>query len=322
MKISIIIPNYNGLEFLEKCFLSISKQNYREKLDIIVVDNGSDDGSIEYIKEKHPEYYLIQNKKNLGFAAAVNQGIKSSDADYIFLLNNDVVLDDNCIMNLLECMKKDENIFAVASKMIQYHDRSKIDDAGDEYTLFGWTSKVGDGKSSDLYNNGREIFSTCAGAGLYRRNIFNLIGYFDENFFAYMEDVDIGYRARIYGYISVYCPKAVVYHVGSSNSGSKYNEFKIKLAARNNVYVPYKNMPWPQLLLNCIFLILGYFVKYLFFARKGHGNDYLKGLREGLTSLDKINKVKYKNERFTNYLRIEWLLIINSVKYIIFKRIF
>jgi GT2 family glycosyltransferase len=320
MKISIIVPNYNGLKFLEKCFLSISTQSYHEELDIIIVDNGSVDGSVEYIEQQHPEYHLIQNKENLGFAAAVNQGIKISDADYIFLLNNDVVLDDNCISNLLKCMKKDENIFAVASKMIQYHDRNKIDDAGDEYTLVGWTNKVGYGKSVDLLNNEREIFSACAGAGLYRKCVFNLIGYFDENFFAYMEDVDIGYRARIFGYKSVYCPQAIVYHIGSGSSGNKYNKFKIKLAARNNVYVPYKNMPWPQLLLNFIFLITGYFIKYLFFIRKGHGNDYLKGLKEGVTSLDKINKIKYKNERFTNYLKIEWLLIQNSLKYIIFRK--
>lgn len=320
MKVSIIIPNYNGLEFLEKCFLSISTQSYHEKLDIIVVDNGSDDGSIQFIEQRYPDYHLIQNKENLGFAAAVNQGIKSSDADYIFLLNNDVVLDDKCISNLLECMEREENIFAVASKMIQYHVRNKIDDAGDEYTLVGWTSKVGDGKSADLYNNEREIFSVCAGAGLYRRSVFNLIGYFDENFFAYMEDVDIGYRARIFGYISVYCPKAIVYHIVSGSTGSRYNKFKIRLAARNNVYVPYKNMPWPQLLLNFIFLVIGYFIKYLFFIRKGHGNDYIGGLKEGITSLDRINKIKYKNERFTNYVRIEWLLIKNSLKYIIFKK--
>ena len=158
------------------------------------------------------------------------------------------------------------------------------------------------------------LMGNCAGAALYRRSVFNDMGYFDENFFAYMEDVDIGYRARIYGYKSLYCPQAIVYHVGSGTSGSKYNAFKIRLAARNNVYVPYKNMPWPQLAVNMVFLIMGYFIKYLFFLRKGHGKDYINGLKDGLSSLNKIKRIKYKNGRLTNYLSIEWFLIKNTVK--------
>ena len=141
-----------------------------------------------------------------------------------------------------------------------------------------------------------------------------LSDYFDENFFAYMEDVDISYRAKIYGYKCIYCPKAVVYHVGSATSGSKYNTFKIRLAARNNVYVPYKNMPWPQLAFNFLFLIFGFLIKYLFFLKNGHGNDYITGLKEGLNSLNKIDKIEYKRERLNNYLYIEWILIKNTVK--------
>lgn len=316
-RLSIIIPNFNGKHFLKKCLDSIRKQDY-SFYEIIIVDNDSSDGSSEYIKENYPKITLIQNKENLGFAAAVNQGIRVSKSEYVFLLNNDVELEAGCISSLLKCIEKDENIFAVASKMVQYSDRNKIDDAGDEYTLLGWTKKVGDGKSPDLYKEEREIFSACAGASLYRRSVFNEIGYFDENFFAYMEDVDISYRAKIWGYKCVYCPDAVVYHWGSGTSGSRYNEFKIKLAARNNVYVPYKNMPWPQLLLNILFLFIGYFIKYLFFLRQGHGSIYLAGLKEGLNSLGKLEKVKYENSNFTNYLKIEMTLIKNTVKFVFF----
>lgn len=315
--ITIIIPNFNGKQFLKTCLGSISKQNC-SSYDIIIVDNASSDGSVEYILENYPEIILVQNKENMGFAAAVNQGIMISSSEYIFLLNNDVELKPNCISNLLKGIEKDENIFAVSSKMVQYNDRSKIDDAGDEYSILGWTRKVGDGKSPDLYNAERETFSACAGAALYRKSILDEIGYFDENFFAYMEDVDISYRARILGYKCVYCPDAVVYHRGSGTSGSRYNEFKIRLAARNNVYVPYKNMPWPQLALNGIFLLIGYFIKYLFFFRQGCGNIYLNGLKEGFNSLGKLEKIKYENKNFTNYLKVEWLLIKNTVKFIFF----
>jgi GT2 family glycosyltransferase len=285
---------------------------------LIIVDNGSSDGSVEYINEYYPDLTLIENKENLGFAAAVNQGIKISSSDYVFLLNNDVELESDCVSNLLKCIEKDENIFAVSSKMVQYNDRNKMDDAGDEYTILGWTCKVGDGKSPDLYTSKRETFSACAGAAIYRKDILDKLKYFDENFFAYMEDVDISYRARIWGYKCVYCPEAVVYHLGSGTSGSRYNEFKIRLAARNNVYVPYKNMPWPQLALNGIFLLAGYFIKYLFFFKQGQGSTYLNGLKEGFASLGKLEKTKYENKNITNYLKIEWLLIKNTVKFIFF----
>lgn len=317
MNISVIIPNYNGKHFLEKCFESLERQE-NCSFEVIIIDNASKDGSAEYIKTHYPEFTLIQNRENLGFAAAVNKGINVSNAEYLFLLNNDIELEPDCIFNLLKCIEKDGNIFAVSSKMIQYSQRNKMDDAGDEYTILGWTKKVGYDKSPDLYTRERETFSACAGAALYRKSIFDEIGYFDENFFAYMEDVDISYRARIWGYSCVYCPKAVVYHWGSGTSGSKYNEFKIRLAARNNVYVPYKNMPWPQLALNFIFLLSGFFMKYLFFQRQGHGSIYLDGLKEGFNSLGKQSKIKYKNKNFKNYLRIEWLLVKNTIKFVFF----
>ena len=307
--LTVIIPNYNGKHFMKQCLDSINIQKC--SVEVIVVDNASTDGSQDYIKTSYPGVDLIENKENLGFAAAVNQGIKASTADFVFLMNNDVVLELDCIKNLLNCIDGDEKIFAVSSKMLQYNDKSVIDDAGDEYTILGWTKKVGNGESADRFNSAREIFSACAGAALYRRKIFDIIGFFDENFFAYMEDVDISYRARIYGYICMYCPQAVVYHVGSATSGSKYNSFKISLAARNNVYVPYKNMPLPQLAVNIIFLLIGFSIKYIFFQRKGHGKDYIKGLKEGFNSLNRVEKIKYSNERLSNYLSIEWLLIKN-----------
>lgn len=311
VSLTVIIPNYNGLDHLKKCLKSLKEQDM--DFGVVVVDNGSCDGGVEYVQNNYPEYDLILNSENLGFARAVNQGILSVNTDYVFLLNNDVILEDNCIKNLLNCINGQDDIFAVGSKMLQSNNKHLIDDAGDEYTILGFTKKVGNNKSSDLYSSSREIFSACAGAAIYRRNVFNEIGYFDESFFAYMEDVDISYRARIFGYKCVYCPKAVVYHHGSATSGSKYNSLKIKLAARNNVYVPYKNMPWPQLLINLIFLTIGFFIKYLFFLRKGYGKDYLNGLKEGLNSLNRVNKVEYQGNRLKNYLHIEWYLIKNTI---------
>ncbi|MDI6644789.1 MAG: glycosyltransferase family 2 protein [Methanobacteriaceae archaeon] len=316
-KINIIIPNYNGKTFLKECLDSIKTQNY-PNYDITIIDNASEDGSVEFIKKNYPEINLIKKNTNIGFAAAVNLGINNSSADYILILNNDTQLDVKCILNLYKCIKNENSIFAVTSKMIQYHDHSKMDDAGDEYSLMGWTKRVGYGKSPDKYNKKRETFSACAGASLYRKTILDKIGYFDENFFAYLEDVDISYRARIYGYKCIYCPEAIVYHVGSASSGSRYNEFKIRLATRNNVYIAYKNMPWPQLIFNFIFILIGFFIKYIFFIRKGYGHIYIKSLKEGFNTLNRINKVEYENVNLYNYLKIEWLLIKNALKFFFF----
>jgi len=319
IQLSVIIPNYNGIRFLKTCFDSLNTQKGQTVLkEVIIVDNNSSDNSVEFMKKNYPQFILIENSDNLGFARAINQGIEVSSGEYVFVLNNDIELEKDCINNLLECIKQDSSIFAASAKMIQYYERGKIDDAGDEYTILGWTKRVGYGNPATKYNKSRNIFSACAGAAIYKKSILDKIGYFDENFFAYMEDVDIGYRARIHGFQNIYCPEAVVYHVGSGTSGSRYNDFKIKLAARNNIYVPYKNMPWPQLIINMPFLLMGYLIKYLFFLRKGHGDVYINGLKEGISSLNQVNKVKYKNENIKNYLKIEWLLIKNTFKFLFF----
>lgn len=334
MEISVVIPNYNGNKFLERCLSSLKASLKKEQsysLRVILVDNGSTDNSISIFNKYsnnncsnnvNIEYNLIANSFNLGFSKAVNEGIKLAvdyGSIYVCLLNNDVEITFNFFNNLIRTIEKDSKIFSVSSKMLQYNNPSLIDDAGDEYTLLGWTKKSGDGlnKSITKYSKEREIFSSCAGAALYKTALFNEIGYFDENFFAYMEDVDIGYRALINGYINVYSPDAIVYHVGSGSSGSRYNEFKIKLAARNNIWVVYKNMPWPQILLNIGFLFIGFLIKYLFFLKKGYGNLYLEGLKEGLNNRKKIKKVKFKFSNLKNYFKIEWKLIVNTFKLLI-----
>ncbi|MEJ8553409.1 glycosyltransferase family 2 protein [Tepidibacter sp. Z1-5] len=318
MKVSVIIPNYNGKKYLKDCLDSLYKQSFNE-FEVIIIDNNSSDGSIEYLRNNYVDIIIQELDKNHGFSKAVNEGIKAAKGEYVALLNNDTEVEKDWLENLVNCIKKDEKIFSVCSKMIQYNDRDKIDDTGDEYSIIGWAYKRGDGRDIENYSREEEVFSSCAGAAIYRKKIFDEIGCFDENFFAYMEDVDISYRAKIHGYKNIYCPDALVYHVGSGTSGSKYNEFKVKLAARNNIYVPYKNMPLIQLIMNFPFLLLGFFVKYVFFLKKGFGKIYLEGIKEGLTNLHKIKKVKYRNKNLFNYIKIELELIKNTFKYVFLK---
>lgn len=315
MKVSVVTPNYNGKEFLKDYFNSLNL-NSEYIGEVIIIDNGSTDDSVNFIKNypKNFNFKLIENKENLGFAKATNQAIKIANYPYIFSLNNDVKLEKNTIFELLNLIESDESIFSLSSKMIQMDNKDLIDDAGDNYTILAYTQKIGNNKPIGQFKETYEVFSSCAGAALYRKSILDEIGLFDENFFAYMEDVDLGYRAKINGYKNLYCPNAVVYHKGSATTGSKYNEFKIKLAARNNVWVVYKNLPILQKILNIGFLILGFSIKYLFFRKKGFGECYMDGIKEGLNNKNMVKKVKFNYKYIKNYFKIEWQLIKNTFK--------
>lgn len=315
MKVTIVIPNYNGKHFMEPCLSSLSEQTYKD-FHILVVDNASSDGSIEYMEENYPDIELIKLQKNYGFSKAVNIGIQHSRTPYVILLNNDTTVDTRYVEEMVKAIEKSPKIFSVSSKMIQMYHPELIDSAGDLYTLLGWGVCRGCGRPVSNYTKYDEIFTACAGAAIYRRSVFDEIGYFDENHFAYLEDIDIGYRARIYGYYNMYCPTALVYHVGSGTSGSKYNSFKVKLAARNNLYLNYKNMPALQLVLNFIPLAIGYFVKYLFFCKIGFGKDYKEGFIEGLQTAKLQKKVKSQFKHLGNYLVIEIDLIKYTFDYI------
>ncbi len=311
MTVSVIIPNYNGKKFIKECIDALESQTYTD-FETIFVDNGSLDGSRSYVKENYPQIKFIPLDKNYGFSGAVNVGIKEAKGDYVVLLNNDTQVQKDWLKNLVACIEKDPKIFSCSSKMIRYNERDLIDDAGDEYSILGWAKKRGDGKSVDLYEEDKQVFSACAGAAIYRKSIFKEIGYFDENFFAYLEDVDIGYRGNIYGYKNIYCSKALVYHIGSATTGAtRHNAFKVKLSARNNFYLAYKNMPIFQRWLNSPFLLLGRLVKYLYFVKKGFGPEFREGLREAKRGKKDIPKVVYKNRHLKNYLIIQGMLFKN-----------
>lgn len=315
--IDIVIPNYNGSKYLKKCIDSIYIQTYSH-FRVIIIDNASTDSNYNWL-DKYEKIIFKRLDQNYGFDKAVNEGIAMSNTEYVVLLNNDTVAKKDWLENLINCIKNDSKIFSVCSKMIRYDDINIIDDAGDEYNALGWGYKIGDGQPITLHTATKEVFSSCAGAAIYRRSILDKIGYFDNRFFAYMEDIDISYRAKIHGYKNIYCADAHIYHIGSATTGSKYNAFKVKLSARNNVYVPYKNMPVIQLIINIPFLIIGFLVKYVFFIKKGFGKEYKDGFIEGIKTLKEVKKVKFELKNSKNYIVIEWELLLNTIKYILSK---
>ncbi len=314
MNSTIVIPTCNGRHYLEKCLKSLAK----EDTHIVVIDNGSTDGTFDLVADDFPEVEYISFSVNTGFCRAVNAGIVATTTKYVIFLNNDTIVEPGFVRELEAVMEQDERIFSASAKMISMKDKSRIDDAGDLYCALGWAFALGKGRPEKEYRTGYSIFAACGGAAIYRMAVFEQIGMLDENHFAYLEDIDLGYRARIYGYRSVFAPKARVYHVGSASSGSRYNRFKTDLSAINSVYLIYKNMPVLQVLLNLPFLLFGFGIKTVFFMKKGLGKTYLCGLLKGIRFCTKPEarrrKVPYEHRHFFSYCRIQGMLWWNIIR--------
>lgn len=313
---TVVIPNYNGMAYVENCLKSLYAGSRIPR--IIVVDNASKDGSDRLVREKFPEAELISFSENKGFSAAVNAGIRAAGTPYVFLLNNDTTTDPLCIEHLEEAMGKEKNCFSMEAKMIQMWEPDRLDGAGDYYCLLGWAFARGKDQAPEKYRKRDRIFSACAGAAIYRKDLLEKTGLFDEVHFAYLEDVDIGYRANLHGYRNLFVPDAIVYHAGSAVSGSRHNPFKVELTARNNLYLIYKNMPLLQLLINLPFLLLGILIKGIYFGRKGMGKSYLSGLKKGLflcaSKEGRAQKLHFQGKWLPYYLWTEWELILNTVR--------
>ena len=300
----------------------MDSQTYNN-FDVLIVDNGSSDGSSEYIynlSNEKDNYHSILLSENMGFAYAVNKGLIYSIENgykYSILLNNDAYVEDGFVKELVASISSNLDIFAVSSMMINYRNKKIVDSYGDYYTILGWSFQGHIGERVSDLNYNENCFSACAGAAIYSNNILEKIGLLDENFFAYLEDVDLSYRARLYGYNIKTCFTARCYHLGSATSGSKYNEFKVRTSARNNIFLIYKNMPYIQILINIFPIFIGLIIKQIFFAMKGFGLDYFFGVFDGLNNLKLIKKNDFAKIPFINIVLLELYLIINTFKYVL-----
>ena len=313
MEISVIIPNYNGIAYLEGVLGSLERQTLKD-FEVILVDNGSTDGSGSFTAARYPWVKLIELSENFGFCKAVNEGIRASKAPYVLLLNNDTEVDPAFLEEMKAALERHPKAFSCSARMVQFQNRELLDDAGNFYCALGWSYARGKGKNIHTYEKEEKIFASCGGAAIYRRKVFETIGLFDEEHFAYLEDTDVGYRARIFGYENWYAPRAIVYHVGSGTTGSRYNHFKTRYSSRNNVYLIYKNMPLIQILLNLPFLAAGFGIKLLFFLLPGMGKEYVAGIKNGFQISRKGRKVPFEAAHLFNYIQIQAELWVNMVR--------
>jgi GT2 family glycosyltransferase len=294
MTVNIVIPNWNGLRFLPACLASIKQQTY-SPLQITVVDNGSSDGSLEYLYKHYPQVRVIALPENKGFSAAVNKGILSSTAPFVFLLNNDTELAPDCLSLLLEAAEEYKEFVFFSPKMLCFHERTVLDGAGDGYLRGGAGYRLGTlEKDGSLYNEPGPIFGACAGAVLYRRSLFDQIGLFDEDFFAYLEDVDLNLRINHSGRKGYYLPAARVYHIGSASSGSKINPFTVRLSTRNSFYVLLKNYPTRLFFRFLPVIIIYQFFWFLFVIKKRQIVPYFQGAKETLSGMWQMRKKRKK----------------------------
>ncbi|OQY14612.1 MAG: hypothetical protein B6I30_00090 [Desulfobacteraceae bacterium 4572_187] len=280
---SVIIPNFNGKVFLKPCLDSLAQQTKKDR-KIILVDNASTDGSVEFVNRHYPGVKIISLTSNRGFAAAVNQGIGQGKGSFVAVLNNDTVVTPNWLEVLCGFLEENPRIGFCASKITKYDNTDIIDSVGHGIMRSGYTFNVGDAvKDSGQYDNLREIFGAPAAAAVYRRSMLDDIGLFDEDFYMYLEDVDLSFRAQLRGHKCMYVPQATVRHRGAGTTGSQYHKDNVYFIARNTIYVLLKDMP-KQILKPHFFRIFGFIIYLQLYHtfRSFHPWSCLKGLCRGL----------------------------------------
>lgn len=257
-RLSVVIPTWNGRELLEVCMPSLARQTFSD-FETVVVDGGSTDGTVSWLRAEYPGARLIQLETNRGFAAAVNRGIEACRGKAVVLLNNDTEAEPTWLEALVDAMDRHPEAGIFASRVLQYHDRHRIDSAGDKLGLLA--DQIGHGlPDGPAYREPRYVISACAAAAAYRSEVFERVGLFDERFVSYLEDVDMGVRAAYAGFRTLYAPTAVIYHMGSATS-ARMNHTKIRLLLRNSLFLFFQYMP-PRVLLRWGVFMLGWPLLY------------------------------------------------------------
>jgi GT2 family glycosyltransferase len=256
-KITVIILNWNGKKFLAGCLEAVRKQTYPD-LAITVVDNASKDGSVEYLRKEYPDVRLVINDKNLGFGGGNNSGIRDCKTPYLVILNNDTDMYPECIAELKKAMDRDPRIGASASRIMLKFEENRLDAAGISVCADGLALGRGRMEPPEKYAREEEVFFASDCCTLYRKAMLDEIGHYDEDFFAYADETDLGWRARARNWKCMYVPTAVVNHHHSGSSGS-VSPFKVYLVERNRICTAVKNVPIPLLLAGIPYTLRRYF---------------------------------------------------------------
>ncbi len=288
-ELTVIVPTWNRRDLLRRCLDALSRQT--AAVNILVVDDASTDDTSSLVREAYPQVTLLSLERNLGFAAAANRGLELVSSPYAALLNNDAEPAERWAEAGLKALQEASPDFGFfASRMLQADHPQRLDGAGDLYSRTGLPTKRGWGEAADRYAVLEEVMGASAGAAFYRMEMLRRIGFFDEDFVMYLEDVELSLRARVYGYRCAYLPEAVVYHREAASDPERkasasggppqafYSARRVYWITRNRwilmvMYQPWRHLPW---------LWWGWSKSFLFHVFKaGHSRAFVRGIGAG-----------------------------------------
>ena len=275
--VSVIVLNWNGGRHVLSCLDSLAGQDCAN-LEVIVVDNGSTDGSEAMIRDGYPGVRLVENRANLGFAAGANVGIRAARGEYVVLLNNDAELGAASIGEMLRAIQKDGRYGACASRIYLKLEQNLLDAAGIAVCPDGLSIGRGRLERGERYDREEEVFFGSGCCIMCRREMLEDVKvgdeYFDESFFMYADDTDLGWRAALRGWRSIYAPQALVYHLHSASSES-YSPLKAFLVERNRIWLQVKYFPFLMICRGQLFTALRYlFQAYAALTGKGAAGGF------------------------------------------------
>ncbi len=299
--ISVVIITWNSKAYLSTCLDKLVSQKF-QGFEVILVDNGSTDGTLDGLEESYPSFSLKIERlsTNLGFAVANNIGASLSRGKWLALLNADAFPEPDWLENLIKVTRHHRDFSCFSSRQVQANHPELLDGSGDSYHVSGVAWRRNINYPADQFGlNIEEIFTPCAAASLYLRDAFLKVGGFDEDFFSYFEDVDLGFRLRLHGYLALYVPSAVVHHVGSTTFGIN-SDFSLYHSHRNLVWTFFKNMPTGLLLKYLpahIMVNLSYMLYYTF---RGRGRVLWKAKWDAICGLPLIFDKRKEIQKSSN----------------------
>jgi GT2 family glycosyltransferase len=284
--VSVAIPTYNGRELLEGALPSLFRQTIAGRLHVIVVDDCSTDGTVEWLGEHWPDVEVVSHARNLGVTRSLRDCLAAATGEHVVLLNNDVELEPDCLERLVDELDREPRAATSCPKLLDFHRRERLDGAGDIYTWFGMPGRRGHGElDSGQYDLPEEVLGPCAAVAVYRRSAIADVGSFDEDFFSYYEDVDWSLRARLAGYTCRYVPGAVAYHMGGATMGKAYRDFTRYQLWRNGIWLIAKDLPGRSLLRHAPALIVGQLFHFTVAVRERRLGLWARAWRDALRGL-------------------------------------
>jgi GT2 family glycosyltransferase len=296
-RLTVTLTNYNGRALLEEMLASLDRQTLGG-FDVVVVDDRSTDDSVAWLRAHRPEVRVVQPERNFGVTAAMNLALSAADTELVGLFNNDMELDPRCLESLVAALERHPEAGSATPKMLDYHDRTVLDGAGDLLNWRGGGRRRGNGeRDCGQFERPEEIFGPCGGATLYRRETLARVGGFDEAYYAYYEDIDWAFRARLAGFGCRYVPEAVLYHRGSETLGRGLTDFNAYQLWRNPVWLVAKCFPLPCLLLHLPSVLRGQAGNLYMAIRHRKLRVWARAMRDAIAGLPVVLRKRRELQR-------------------------